>query len=177
MLFGPTESIEAPTEEMIEAVVEPEIEEVRTEVELEDSAINHNTEEIKYDTIKDVQALEQDQPSGAKSAEIPVETPSVQPDEDDSSDILFFNMSYEEFERYQQAKTKELEKIFRDLQRVYSQPSSSSVPPIETSKPKEEAISSETRGASYFVPPEALFSVPPSKSGSYNPLLVSEPIS
>ena len=50
------DSVEAPIEEMVEAVVKPKIE----EVEPEDSAINHNTEEIRYDTPDDVQAPKQD---------------------------------------------------------------------------------------------------------------------
>ena len=37
------ESVEAPIDETVEAIVEQEIEEVRTEVEPEDSAIDHNT--------------------------------------------------------------------------------------------------------------------------------------
>ena len=54
------ESVEAPIDETVEVIVEQEIEEVRTEVEPEDSAIDHNTQEIKYETIEDVQALEQE---------------------------------------------------------------------------------------------------------------------
>ena len=55
------------------------------------------------------------QTSGAKSPKIPAEIPSLQPKADDSADIPYSNMSYDEFERCQQAKTEDFEKFFRDL--------------------------------------------------------------
>ena len=48
------ESIEAPTEEMIEMVVDRNIEEFRLEVQPKDSATNLNPEEIRYATTEDV---------------------------------------------------------------------------------------------------------------------------
>ena len=62
----------------------------------------------------------EDQPSGVQSPEIQEETPSVQPDDDDSYDIPYSNTSYEEFERCQQAKIEKLEKFFSDLYRASS---------------------------------------------------------
>ena len=79
----------------------------------------------------------EDQTSGAKSLEIPVETPSVQPNEDDGSDSLYSNMSYEEFERCHQAKTEDLEKFFKDLHKASFQQPSSFAFPSETSKTKK----------------------------------------
>ena len=59
----------------------------------------------------------ENQNSGAKSLEIPFETLTEQLQADNSFDIPFSsysNMSYDEFERYQQEKIESLEKFFRD---------------------------------------------------------------
>ena len=68
------ESVEAPIEETVEEAGVQDTEEVRTEVQPEDSATNSNPEDIRYDTTEDAQAPEQDQPSGAKSPKIPDES-------------------------------------------------------------------------------------------------------
>ena len=61
-------------------------------------------------------------------------------------------MSYDEFERCQQAKTEDLEKFFRDLNRTSTQQPSSSAPYGESSKTSESS-SSETPMLDFTPPP------------------------
>ena len=125
------EFFEAPVEGTIEDTVEEEIEEARTEDKPEDHIEEQYDEEIRCEETEDIQAPEpestsaesmaENQTRGAKSPEHLVETPLQQPDEDDSSNIPFFNMSYEESEKCHQAKTEDLENFFqRSTTRIFS---------------------------------------------------------
>ena len=88
------------TEVSPKVAVDQPIEEVQSEIPPKVNDANQNSE-MRYAPLKDMQAPEQDQSSGAKSPEIHGETPSHQPHEDESSDFPFSNMSFEEFERQQ----------------------------------------------------------------------------
>ena len=145
------ESIEALIERTVQVLLEQDFEAARTEAEPKDIIEEKNDEEIRCEAEEDVQAkksrsisvepMVEDQNSGAKSLEIPNETPSEQPEADDSSDIPYSNMSYEEFGRCQRAKTKDLEKFFRDLNKASTQQPSFSAPPSESSNAKEASFS------------------------------------
>ena len=62
-------------------------------------------------------------------------------------------MSFEEFERFQKAKTEALKKFYNDLWNAASRASSSSAPPPAASKPQEAPRPSRHSTASSSVPP------------------------
>ena len=145
------ESVEVSVKRSIEVPLEQGFEVARIEAEPEDITEEQNVEENRFEAENDVKTQEsesisaesmvEDQNSGAKSPKIPAETPSEQPEVDDSSDIPYSNMSYDEFERCQRAKIEDLETFFRDLNRASTQRLSSSAPHGESSKSSKPSAS------------------------------------
>ena len=92
--------------------------------------------------------------------------------DDEDFETPFSKMSFEEFERFQKAKTEALEKFYNDLGNAASRAYSSSAPPPATSKPQEAPRPSRPSAASSSVPPpEPLRQPPPPELA---PELVSE---